>query len=554
MLVSKYHVIVKNTEQFSHHDFEYRKQISLYGLVGEIGSLTSAVKKAKLANCENAANDEVIEEIGDVFWYLFNLLTILDINGKKNILKKDILHVRNEVTESSERGERIRAVLTKFDEERVCKFLDAAKEFLKIEDVTFNQYQTTAYLTARTEGNELVDVCLAVLWQLGAELLRNFTMPKMELYINTNIITRDPETVIGEIAWHLAAIASVLEIDLDNVIEENVKKARFRTTDESDDNYFDGHFSEEEQLPRKFEISFVSTSSNHARMYYHGRPLGDDLTDNSYFEDGYRYHDVMHLANAACLRWSPVLRGFLKKKRKSCPKTDEVEDGARAQIVEELVIKAIHAEGTRLSPKDDGNNLPLFPEKGQITFRLIKTLVEYVKGLEVEKSHEWEWREAIYQGAQMYHKLRQEGQGTVTVNLDNRSLSFDSRVYVGIKGVVREIGTSTVAFQEENFPEDWVTAEEREQAPGKNSQVELIANKKAILNALGFFETDEASLMKQVTLSRMDSGKYSVKTTGSVRKRRWEMDIIEFKLISNPVDNVVVCTALGLADPKDTTR
>lgn len=554
MLVSKYHEVVIDTEQFSHYDSKHRRQISLYGLVGEIGSLSSAVKKSMLASYQSAANDEVIEEIGDVFWYLFNLLTILNINGNQNILKKDIIHVRNEVKDPGYRGESIRAVLSGIEEERVCKFLDAAEEFLKIDDVTFSQYQTTAYLTARTKGNELVDVCLAVLWQLGAELLRNFTMPKMELYINTNITTRDPETVIGEIAWHLAAIASVLKINLDNVIGENVKKAKFRTTDKSENNYFDGHYPEEEQLPRKFEISFVSTSSDRARMYYLGRPLGDDLTDNSYFEDGYRFHDVMHLANAACLGWSPVLRALLKKKRKSCPKTDEVEDGARAIIVEELVIKAIHTEGTRLRPVDEGSNTPLFPEKGHITFRLIKTVVDYVKGLEVENSHEWEWREAIYHGAQMYHKLRQQGQGTVTVDLDNRSLFFDPRVYVGIKGVVREFGTSTVALQEEHFPEDWITAEEREQASEKKSQVELIANKKAILNALGFFETDEVSLMKEVTLSTMDSGQFSVKTTGSVRERMWKMDIIEFQLISNHVDNVVVCTALGLADPKDTTR
>ena len=64
--------------------------------------------------------------------------------------------------------------------------------------------------------------------------------------------------------------------------------------------------------------------------------LGDDLTDNSYREDGYRFHDVMHLANVACLHWSPVLHALMKRKRKSNRRTDEVEDGARAMIFEEL--------------------------------------------------------------------------------------------------------------------------------------------------------------------------------------------------------------------------
>ena len=48
-----------------------------------------------------------------------------------------------------------------------------------------------------------------------------------------------------------------------------------------------------------------------------GRALADHfLTDNAHVKDGYGYHDVIHLAFAAVLGWSPLVRRMLKAKRK----------------------------------------------------------------------------------------------------------------------------------------------------------------------------------------------------------------------------------------------
>ena len=82
--------------------------------------------------------------------------------------------------------------------------------------------------------------------------------------------------------------------------------------------------------------------------------IGNPLTDNAYSDDGYRFHDVIHLAHAAVLGWSPVLRHILKRKRKSVPDVDEIEDGARAQIVEECVAAATyeHAASNRFLAVD----------------------------------------------------------------------------------------------------------------------------------------------------------------------------------------------------------
>ncbi|MFX5743284.1 pyrophosphatase, partial [Acinetobacter baumannii] len=58
--------------------------------------------------------------------------------------------------------------------------------------------------------------------------------------------------------------------------------------------------------------------------------VGDRLTDNAAEPDDYRFHDVFHYAYIAVLGWSPVIRSLLRLKRKSVPKIDEVDDGARA--------------------------------------------------------------------------------------------------------------------------------------------------------------------------------------------------------------------------------
>ena len=61
----------------------------------------------------------------------------------------------------------------------------------------------------------------------------------------------------------------------------------------------------------------------------------------------YRFHDVFHLAHAAKLGWSPVLRGKLLKrkqedspdrKRRSDEEVNEVEDGGRAVVTDEAVV------------------------------------------------------------------------------------------------------------------------------------------------------------------------------------------------------------------------
>ena len=103
-------------------------------------------------------------------------------------------------------------------------FLKAAVNFpSRARKMKFNDYQEVAFLTARTEGKTLVEVCLAVLSQLCGELFR-LKLPKIELTLNKTLPDRSVVDVLGEITWHIAAIASVYGVSLNHIAEENVRK------------------------------------------------------------------------------------------------------------------------------------------------------------------------------------------------------------------------------------------------------------------------------------------------------------------------------------------
>ncbi len=143
--------------------------------------------------------------------------------------------------------------------------------------------------------------------------------------------------------------------------------------------------------------------------------IGDALTDNSHEDDGYRYHDVFHLAYAAVLGWSPVCRALLKCKRKSNVKIDEVEDGARAAIIEEaisiLIFNQAEVRGWYADPSS-------------IDIGLLKTIRRMGVGLEVGACTAKQWQEAISQGYAAFLELKKSGGGDVVVDLDKQRITY----------------------------------------------------------------------------------------------------------------------------------
>lgn len=545
----EYDAFVRRTDQSAKKSPAERRAIAMYGLIGEIGSLVSAVKKKILAEGGESAwdepSEEIKEELGDVLWYCYSLAQI-ENEGPFDLLSNDIALLRREIAGENERAEKIRAALEALNPARKDAFLAAAQVFPQAGDATFNEYQSLASKTARTDGRTLLEVCLAVLPQLGAELLRA-TLPQVELTINRNIADRPINTVLGEVTWHLAAIASLYHVTLDEIVSINREKVSFRMERGTPTPLHDEGRPSSEQFPRTFDIAFVRIGRGKSRMYFEGHRLGNDLTDNAYDDDGYRFHDVLHLALIARLGWSPVVRGFMKKKR---PDVDEVEDGGRAKVVEELVIKAIHSEGerqgkdrTRCSAKGP---VRLFTERSTIPFGLLKTLRIWVSGLEVAKSAFWEWEDAICDGSEIFFQLRQHKQGTVHVDLAARQITFTATVSPDITGTTVGLGMGAAAEEGDEDMSQVLSEQEVRAASSKGNLVRTLAAKRALAQALGF--TGPATPWHRLNVELLDTGGISVIASDEAEDRVWAIGAVDYKVAFTTAGGQTLCTVAAIAD------
>jgi hypothetical protein len=280
-------------------------------------------------------------------------------------------------------------------------------------------------------------------------------------------------------------------------------------------------------------------------MYFEGERLGDDLTDNASQDDGYRFHDVMHLALVAHLGWSPVVRGMMKRKR---PDVDEVQDGGRAKVVEELVIKAIHSEGERQSENPgrcqiDGPTR-LFPEKSTIPFSLIKTLRYWVQDLEARDNKYWEWENAIFNGCELFHQLRQHRQGTIVVDLQERRATFRPIVCPGISGYTVGLGMASCC---DGDTTDVLSAAEVARATIVGRVSDTVAAKRALLQALNLPLED----CHQLEVDLLPENQISVNAKGErAQARVWRLGAVDFKVAFGVAsDRSVLCSVIAIADP-----
>ena len=159
---------------------------------------------------------------------------------------------------------------------------------------------------------------------------------------------------LGDILWYVAQTATKFDLDLNQIAQQNLRKTRARWGVAQDGGLlfepparaFDAAFPENERLPRQLVAEFRPSVDKEARqmtVFVDGVQMGAPLTDNGYLPDGYRFHDVFHLACAAVLGWSPVVRKLLNRKRRSNPQIDEVEDGGRAIATEEGISALVFA-------------------------------------------------------------------------------------------------------------------------------------------------------------------------------------------------------------------
>jgi MazG C-terminal domain len=224
----------------------------------------------------------------------------------------------------------------------------------------------------------------------------------------------------------MANTATKAGLSLDEVAQGNLRKIydRWRTTENGEESQslgsklFDDRYPPQEQLPRHFEVNVQQVTEGEALkviLTMNGEQIGDRLTDNTYDDDGYRFHDTFHMTYAAILGWSPVIRSPMKRKRKSAPKVDEVEDGGRAIVIEEAISAVVFGYAKDCSFFDGVDTMD------HSLLRIIKNLTSH---LEVNRCSTGKWERAILEGYRVWRQIRQRGNGTIVGDLSMRAIDY----------------------------------------------------------------------------------------------------------------------------------
>jgi len=252
------------------------------GLFGEVGSVLAEVKKLQRDNLSFRAHyDVVVEELGDVLWYLSTIASRAKV--KLDDVAQDAAALFNPLFVSTP---------VRFD------------DFGRV-GLTINFNPSPSYALALRK--------LAA--QTGAVIEEDI-----------DAISKDQLTALLAMTLHyLAEVSYESGIPIIDAAQANIKKTLRRwptPTYRKFTDTFDDGYPTYERLPRKLLIDVFEVQRS-ADQYFviqriAGVNIGDRLTDNIAEEDDYRFHDVFHYAYAANLHWSPVLRALLKNSCSPC--------------------------------------------------------------------------------------------------------------------------------------------------------------------------------------------------------------------------------------------
>ena len=224
---------------------------------------------------------------------------------------------------------------------------------------------------------------------------------------------------VGDLLWYVANVATKFDLDLAQIAEQNLAKCERRWGSLPVREPFDAGFPDDERLPRRFSVDFLTyhdaNDAPKVKVMYKGQPFGDELTDLAHTKDGYGYHDVIHLAFAAVLGWSPLVRKMLEMKRRSNQKYDRIEDGGRAIATEEGLSAMIFAFAQVYN---------FLEGKSSVSTELLRMIENMVRHLEVSVCTPGEWEQAIVQGFKVWREVKKKRSGTVDVDLEKKSISL----------------------------------------------------------------------------------------------------------------------------------
>jgi NTP pyrophosphatase (non-canonical NTP hydrolase) len=289
--------------------------------------------------------------------------------------------------------------------------------------MNFNDYQTRALRTDRTppstnmsaDATRLIPL-LGLAGEAG-QLLAEYKKRLRDGPSHVLFVDRVAEE-LGDILWYVANLASKYELQLDDIAAQNLHKANSLYKLSGAAHRFDADYGEGERFPRQFTATFYEIregSRVEVRTEINGLLVGAALTDNAYQDDGYRYHDVFHIAYAAILGWSPVLRRLMRLKRRSRPLIDEVEDGGRAAVIE---------EGIAAVAFDYARKHQFLVGVPDVDEALLTTLRGMSAHLEVASQPTSHWRQAVIDSFAVWRDLVANGGGRVQADLDKREIRY----------------------------------------------------------------------------------------------------------------------------------
>lgn len=234
-----------------------------------------------------------------------------------------------------------------------------------------------------------------------------------------NLLDATPRRdAVVEFARHYLDALGASELCFSDVVRSNIDKTRsaFIPPAIAELPCFDTDFNAEERLPETFRVRISQRGSGKSYLQWNGVFVGEPLTDNIADGDGYRFHDVFHLAYAAILHWSPVVRALIKQKRKSINYFDEIEDGGRAIVVEEGVTAWIFTRAKELN---------YFDNQDRISMGLLKIIREFVTGYEVAQCPLKLWERAILEGYAVFRQVRDAQGGWVVGDRNARIIRYE---------------------------------------------------------------------------------------------------------------------------------
>ncbi len=224
---------------------------------------------------------------------------------------------------------------------------------------------------------------------------------------------------LGDLLWYLSNVATKHGLTLEEVASYNLGKIRRRwhlaANGEGPQRLLDEGFPDAERLPRQMDVSIDSEEPGRIVTFINGKRFGHPLKDNRYEDDGYRFHDVFHLSYASVLGWSPTLRALLRRKRKSDPKVDEVEDGGRAMVIEEGISAMAFSYAERRNFLEGAEG---------VNYELLRTIRDMTSHLEVSCRTEGDWERAIMKGFELWRQIRASGKGRLRADLQEGTIEL----------------------------------------------------------------------------------------------------------------------------------